>query len=133
MNMDNKNSKMKKIILANNIFVVVQMLLLVLSVVLNSICDDTKVFLTVFIHIGLFVLFNIIIENMVNYGYIMKKYDKTYQSTNPIKYLQLKKRIYQSAKSNQDKITTTLISQAFVKVVLIIINLILMLFMVNFE
>ena len=31
------------------------------------------------------------------------------------------------------KITTTLISQAFVKFVLIIINLILMLFMVNFE
>ena len=133
MNMDNKNSKMKKIILANNIFVVVQMFLLVLSVVLNFICDDTKVFLTVFIHIGLFVLFNIIIENMVNYGYIMKKYDKIYQSTNPIRYLQLKKRIYQSAKSNQDKITTTLISQAFVKVVLIIINLILMLFIVNFE
>lgn len=133
MNMDNKNSKMKKIILANNIFVVVQMFLLVLSVVLNFICDDTKVFLTVFIHIGLFVLFNIIIENMVNYGYIMKKYDKIYQSTNPIRYLQLKKRIYQSAKSNQDKITTTLISQAFVKFVLIIINLILMLFMVNFE
>ena len=133
MNMDNKNSKMKKIILANNIFVVVQMFLLVLSVVLNFICDDTKVFLTVFIHIGLFVLFNIIIENMVNYGYIMKKYDKIYQSTNPIRYLQLKKRIYQSAKSNQDKITTTLISQAFVKIVLIIINLILMLFMVNFE
>ena len=133
MNMDNKNSKMKKIILANNIFVVVQMFLLVLSVVLNFVCDDTKVFLTVFIHIGLFVLFNIIIENMVNYGYIMKKYDKIYQSTNPIRYLQLKKRIYQSAKSNQDKITTTLISQAFVKVVLIIINLILMLFMVNFE
>ena len=133
MNMDNKNSKMKKIILANNIFVVVQMFLLVLSVVLNFICDDTKVFLTVFIHIGLFVLFNIIIENMVNYGYIMKKYDKIYQSTNPIRYLQLKKRIYQSAKSNQDKITTTLILQAFVKFVLIIINLILMLFMVNFE
>lgn len=131
--MDNKNSKMKKIILANNIFVVVQMFLLVLSVVLNFICDDTKVFLTVFIHIGLFVLFNIIIENMVNYGYIMKKYDKIYQSTNPIRYLQLKKRIYQSAKSNQDKITTTLILQAFVKFVLIIINLILMLFMVNFE
>ncbi|MBR2454638.1 MAG: hypothetical protein IKB36_01145 [Clostridia bacterium] len=133
MNMDNKNSKMKKIILANNIFVVVQMFLLVLSVVLNFICDDTKVFLTVFIHIGLFVLFNIIIENMVNYGYIMKKYDKIYQSTNPIKYLQLKKRIYQSAKNNQDKITTTLILQVFVKFVLIIINLILMLFMVNFE
>ena len=44
MNMDNKNSKMKKIILANNIFVVVQMFLLVLSVVLNFICDDTKVY-----------------------------------------------------------------------------------------
>ena len=63
MNMGNKSSKMKKIIIANNIFVVVQMVLLVLSVMLNFICDDVKVFLTVFIHVGLFVVFNIVVEN----------------------------------------------------------------------
>ncbi len=133
MNMDNKNPKMKKIIFANNIFIALQIVMLVLSVVLNFVSNDIKVFLTIFVHTGLYVVFNIIVENIVNYGYIMKKYEKIYQSTNSVRYLQLKKRIYQSAKSNQDKITTTLILQAFVKFVLIIINLILMLFMVNFE
>ncbi len=133
MNMDNKNPKMKKIIFANNIFIILQIVMLILSVVLNFVSDDIKVFLTIFVHTGLYVVFNIIVENIVNYGYIMKKYEKIYQSTNSVRYLQLKKRIYQSAKSNQDKITTTLILQAFVKFVLIIINLTLMLFMVNFE
>ena len=133
MKMDNKISKMKKIIIFNNIFVVVQMVLLVLSVVLNFICDDVKVFLTVFIHVGLFVVFNIVVENIVNYGYLMKKYEKIYQSTNAVRYFQLKKRIYQSAKDNRDRITTVLMLQAFVKVVILVVNFILMLFMVNFE
>lgn len=133
MNMDNKNPKMKKIIFANNIFIALQIVMLVLSIVLNFICDDVRVFLTIFVHVGLFSIFNIVVENIANYGYIMKKYEKIYQTTNSVRYLQLKKRIFQSAKDNQDKITTTLILQAFVKFVLIIINLILMLFMVNFE
>ena len=133
MNMNGKNSKMKNIILANNIFIVLQMILIVLFVALNFICDDTKVFLTIFIHIGLFVVFNIIVENIVNYGYIMKKYEKIYQSTNSVRYFQLKKRIYQSAKDNRDRITTVLMLQAFVKVVILVVNFILMLFMVDFE
>ncbi len=133
MNMGNKSSKMKKIIFASNIFVVVQMVLLVLSVMLNFICDDVKVFLTVFIHVGLFVVFNIVVENIVNYGYLMKKYEKIYQTTNPIRFFLIQKRIYQSAKDNQDKITITLILQTFVKGLILVINFVLMLFMVNFE
>ena len=133
MNMNGKNSKMKNIILANNIFIVLQMILIVLSVALNFICDDTKVFLTIFFHIGLFVIFNIVIENIANYGYIMKKYEKIYQTTNPIRFFLIQKRIYQSAKDNNDKITTTLMLQVFVKVIILITNFILMWFMVNFE
>lgn len=133
MNMDNKNPKMKKIIFANNIFIALQIVMLVLSVVLNFVSDDIKVFLTIFVHTGLFVVFNIIVENIVNYGYIMKKYEKIYQTTSSIRFFLIQKRIYQSAKDNQDKITTTLILQTFVKAVILVINFVLMLFMVNFE
>ena len=133
MNMDNKNPKMKKIIFANNIFIVLQIVMLILSVVLNFICDDVRVFLTIFVHVGLFSIFNIVVENIANYGYIMKKYEKIYQTTNSIRFFLIQKRTYQLAKANQDKITTTLILQVFVKFVLIVINLTLMLFMVNFE
>ena len=133
MNMDNKNPKMKKIIFANNIFIVLQIVMLILSVVLNFICDDVRVFLTIFVHVGLFSIFNIVVENIANYGYIMKKYEKIYQTTNSIRFFLIQKRIYQSAKDNQDKITTTLILQTFVKAVILVINFVLMLFMVNFE
>lgn len=133
MNMDNKNPKMKKIIFANNIFIALQIVMLVLSVVLNFICDDVRVFLTIFVHVGLFSIFNIVVENIANYGYIMKKYEKIYQTTNSIRFFLIQKRIYQSAKDNQDKITTTLILQTFVKAVILVINFVLMLFMVNFE
>lgn len=133
MNMDNKNPKMKKIIFANNIFIALQIVMLVLSIVLNFICDDVRVFLTIFVHVGLFSIFNIVVENIANYGYIMKKYEKIYQTTNSIRFFLIQKRIYQSAKDNQDKITTTLILQTFVKAVILVINFVLMLFMVNFE
>ena len=133
MNMDNKNPKMKKIIFANNIFIALQIVMLVLSILLNFICDDVRVFLTIFVHVGLFLIFNIVVENIANYGYIMKKYEKIYQTTNSIRFFLIQKRIYQSAKDNQDKITTTLILQIFVKAVILVINFVLMLFMVNFE
>lgn len=133
MKTDNKNAKMKKIIFANNIFIALQSVMLVLSVVLNFICDDVRVFLTMFVHVGLFSIFNIVVENIANYGYIMKKYEKIYQTTSPIRFFLIQKRIYQSAKNNQDKITTTLISQVVAKGLLLIINFVLMLFMVNFE
>lgn len=133
MNMDNKNPKMKKIIFANNIFIVLQIVMLILSVVLNFICDDVRVFLTIFVHVGLFSIFNIVVENIANYGYIMKKYEKIYQTTNSIRFFLIQKRTYQLAKANQDKITITLILQTFVKAVILVINFVLMLFMVNFE
>lgn len=133
MNMDNKNPKMKKIIFANNIFIALQIVMLIFSVVLNFICDDVRVFLTIFVHVGLFSIFNVVVENIANYGYIMKKYEKIYQTTNSIRFFLPQKRIYQSAKDNQDKITTTLILQTFVKVVILVANFALMLLMVNFE
>lgn len=133
MNMDNKNPKMKKIIFANNIFIVLQIVMLILSVVLNFICDDVRVFLTIFVHVGLFSIFNIVVENIANYGYIMKKYEKIYQTTNSIRFFLIQKRTYQLAKANQDKITITLILQTFVKGLILVINFVLMLFMVNFE
>ena len=133
MNMDNKKPKMKKIIFANNIFIVLQIVMLILSVVLNFICDDVRVFLTIFVHVGLFSIFNIVVENIANYGYIMKKYEKIYQTTNSIRFFLIQKRTYQLAKANQDKITITLILQTFVKGLILVINFVLMLFMVNFE
>lgn len=72
MKLDNKNKLMKKLIIANKIFIVLQIILLGISILFNFIFDDTVAFVTIFSHVGIFVLFNIFIENMTEYGYIIK-------------------------------------------------------------
>lgn len=133
MKMENKNSTMKKIIVANNVFIALQILMLTLSVGLNFVCDDTKVFITAFTHIAFFVIFNIIVENIVDYGYIRKKYEKICKETSAIRYFQLKRRIFKFARQKQDKTTTTLMIQGLIKILIVLLNIIMMLFMVNFE
>ena len=76
MKLGNRNKLMKKILIANKIFIFLQIVLLGISVLSNFIFDDTIVFITIFSHVGIFVLFNIFIENMTEYGYIIKKYEK---------------------------------------------------------
>lgn len=132
MNIKQKTEQMKKIILANKIFIALQCVFVVLSIVFNFVLDDAAVFITVFIHTGIFVVFNIIVENIVDYGYLRKKYLKICDRTHHLRYLKLKRQIYREAKSNQDKITSALILQMLIKTLVAVLNIILMLFMVSF-
>ena len=95
--------------------------------------DDTIVFITIFSHVGIFVLFNIFIENMTEYGYIIKKYEKIYQDTHHLRWFKLKKLVYKTAKMNGDTITTSLVTQFFIKCAIIVFNIVIMLFLIEFE
>lgn len=133
MKLDNKNKSMKKLIIANKIFIILQIVLLGISVLSSFILDDTIVFVTIFSHVCIFVLFNIFIENMAEYGYIIKKYEKIYQDTHHLRWFKLKKLVYKTAKMNKDTITTSLVTQLFIKVAIIVFNIVIMLFMIEFE
>ena len=133
MKLDNKNKLMKKLIIANKIFIVLQIILLGISILFNFIFDDTVVFVTIFSHVGIFVLFNIFIENMTEYGYIIKKYENIYQDTHSLRWFKLKKLVYKTAKMNGDTITTSLVTQFFIKCAIIAFNIVIMLFLIEFE
>ena len=133
MNTDERTNRMKKYILINNIFIILQTVLLVLSVVLNLASDDASVFITVFIHVGIFVLYNIIAENIIEYGFLRKMYAKICDETSPLSYFKLKRRIYAEAKNKSDFVTEKLILQSFIKSSIMVLNIVLLLFMVSFE
>ena len=133
MKLGNRNKLMKKILIANKIFIFLQIVLLGISVLSNFIFDDTIVFITIFSHVGIFVLFNIFIENMTEYGYIIKKYEKIYQDTHHLRWFKLKKLVYKTAKMNGDTITTSLVKQFFIKCAIIVFNIVIMLFLIEFE
>ncbi len=133
MNRDERTNRMKKYIFINNISIGVQIVLLALSVVLNFTFDDAAVFITTFTHVGMFVLYNIIVENIIEYGFLRKGYAKIYDETSPLSYFKLKKRIYTEAKNKSDFVTTKLILQSFIKSIIMVLNIALLLFMVSFE
>lgn len=133
MKLDNKNKLMKKLIIANKIFIVLQIILLGISILFNFVFDDTVAFVTIFSHVGIFVLFNIFIENMTEYGYIIKKYENIYQDTHSLRWFKLKKLVYKTAKMNGDTITTSLVTQFFIKCAIIAFNIVIMLFLIEFE
>ena len=93
MNMAERTERMKKFILMNNIVIAIQVILFILSVAFNFLIDDSAVFITVFIHIGIFVLYNIVVESIVEYGYLRKKFAKICDETHYLRYFKLKKRI----------------------------------------
>lgn len=133
MDFSNKTEQMKKYIYANNFAIVIQSILFVLSIVFNFVLDDGTVFMTVFIHTGIFVLYNIVVENIIEYGFLRKKYAKIVDNTHHLRPIKLKKRIYKNAKNSGDYVSAKLILQSFIKVIIVCVNIILLPIMVNFE
>lgn len=134
MNLEEKTLQMKKYILLNKVFIALQVIFTLLSIIFNIVSDDPTVFVTVFIHIGLFVVYNIVVENIVEYGYIRKKFKKECNHyTHPLSSIKIKRQIYKIAKINDDRVTSTLIIQSLIKTLIAIINIILLIFMVSFK
>lgn len=133
MNMAEKTERMKKFILMNSIVITIQIILVVLSIIFNFLIDDVAVFITVFIHIAIFVLYNIVVESIVEYGYLIKKFAKICDETHAWRYLKLKKRMYKASKNNKDMVSEKLILQSFIKSFIAILSFISLFFMVSFE
>ena len=133
MNMAERTERMKKFILMNNIVIAIQIILVVLSIIFNFLIDDSAVFITVFIHIAIFVLYSIVVESIVEYGYLRKKFAKICDETHRLRYFKLKSRMYKASKEKGDKISSVLILQSAVKALFAVLSIVLLLFMVSFE
>lgn len=133
MNMAERTEQMKKFILMNNIVITLQIVLVILSIVFNFLIDDSAVFITVFIHIVIFVLYNIVVESVVEYGYLRKKFAKICDETHYLRYLKLKKRMYKSSKNKNDIVSAKLILQSVIKSFIAILSILSLFFMISFE
>ena len=133
MNMAERTEQMKKFILMNNIVITLQIVLVILSIVFNFLIDDSAVFITVFIHIAIFVLYNIVVESVVEYGYLRKKFAKICDETHYLRYLKLKKRMYKASKNKNDIVSTKLILQSVIKSFIAILSFLSLFFMISFE
>ena len=133
MNMAERTERMKKFILMNNIVIAIQIILFILSFIFNFLIDDSAVFTTVFIHIGIFVLYNIVVESIVEYGYLRKKFAKICDETHYLQYFKLKKRMYKASVNKNDSVSVKLIRQSAIKSIIAISSIISLAFMVAFE
>ena len=133
MNMAERTEQMKKFILMNNIVITLQIVLVILSIVLNFLIDDSAVFITVFIHIAIFVLYNIVVESVVEYGYLRKKFAKICDETHYLRYHKLKKRMYKASKNKNDIVSTKLILQSAIKSFIAVLSILSLFFMISFE
>lgn len=133
MNMAERTEQMKKFILMNNIVITFQIVLVILSIVFNFLIDDSAVFITVFIHIVIFVLYNIVVESVVEYGYLRKKFAKICDETHYLRYLKLKKRMYKASKNKNDIVSAKLIFQSAIKSFIAVLSILSLFFMISFE
>ena len=133
MTMAERTEQMKKFNLMNNIVITLQIVLVILSIVFNFLIDDSAVFITVFIHIAIFVLYNIVVESVVEYGYLRKKFAKICDETHYLQYSKLKKRMYKASKNKNDIVSTKLILQSVIKSFIAILSILSLFFMISFE
>ena len=133
MNMAERTEQMKKFIFMNNIVITLQIVLVILSIVFNFLIDDSAVFITVFIHIAIFVLYNIVVESVVEYGYLRKKFAKICDETHYLRYSKLKKRMYKASKNKNDIVSTKLILQSAIKSFIAVLSILSLFFMISFE
>lgn len=133
MSINGKNKQMKKYILVNKIFIALQIILVVLSVIFNFIFDDVTVFWVVFAHVVIFVIYNIIVENITT-NYLRTKYSELYDKVSyHVRETYIKMCIYKTAKQTHDKVSSTLLIQLLTKCIIIILNILLLTIMVTFE
>ncbi len=130
MNMTEKTEQMKKFVFMNNIVIVIQLILVTLSIIFNFLIGDFAVFITVFVHIAIFVFYNIIVENIVEYGYLRKKYAKICDTTHYLRYFKLKKRMYKESVNKNDSVSAKLIIQSFLKSFIAILSIASLCFMI---
>lgn len=131
--MDNQNKQMRKIIFVNKVMITLQCIFLIGTAASNYLFTKDVTFWIVFAHVVIFVVYNIIVENITT-SFLRKKYSNLFEQISySCREFYIQMLIYKTAKENKDKISSTLIIQLFVKYSIIILNIALLVIMVPFE
>lgn len=133
MSLKERTQQIKRIIVANKVVICLQAVLFAASIVLNFTHGNEGAFIGLFVHIAVFVLYNVVVENIVEYGYLRVKYVSLCDAVNPLQPIKLKIKMYKTAREKEDFVTTTLLSQAAIKSSLAFANFVAVLVMMMFE
>ena len=128
-----KNQKLKKaktsankIINYNRIFMFMQFLFIMLSLLFNFVLDDGAVAFTLFFHTALFIFYNIYTGHIGDkYFDAVDKYHSVYDGVHlhRARHLKLTIKLYKLAKANNDVTMVELITQKMIKLVIFFVHL----------
>ena len=122
-----------KIINYNRIFIFMQFLFIMLSLLFNFVLDDGAVAITLFFHTALFIFYNIYTGHIGDkYFDAVDKYRSVYDGVHlhRARHLKLTIKLYKLAKTNNDVIMVELITQKITKLIIFFIHLATMLILV---
>ena len=122
-----------KIINYNRIFMFMQVLFIMLSLLFNFVLDDGAVAITLFFHTALFIFYNIYTGHIGDkYFDAVDKYRSVYDEIHlhRARHLKLTIQLYKLAKANNDVIMVELITQKITKLIIFFIHLATMLILV---
>lgn len=124
----------KRIINYNRIFMFMQVLFIMLSLLFNFVLDDSAVAFTFFFHTALFIFYNIYTGHVGDkYFDDVDKYHSVYDEIHHNRHLKLTIQLYKLAKTNNDVIMVELITQKITKLIIFFIHLATMLMLVPVE
>ena len=138
-----KNQKLKKsktsankIINYNRIFMFMQFLFIMLSLLFNFVLDDGAVAFTLFFHTALFIFYNIYTGHIGDkYFDAVDKYHSVYDGVHlhRARHLKLTIKLYKLAKNNNDNVMVELITQKAIKLAFFFIHLVTTLVLIPVE
>lgn len=120
------NKSLKRIAVSNTVFIVIQVLAIVVSLFTAKRNGFTMFLL--FAPTALFVLYNIVVQSLLDFGYFYKEYYSETDYTFGGLFAEV--RIIKRAKAKNDKLGLTLIRQKYASVFLAVINIIIQLILI---
>ena len=127
-------AKNERIINYNRIFMFMQVLFIMLSLLFNFVLDDSAVAFMFFFHAALFIFYNIYTGHIGDkYFDAVDKYHSVYDEIHHSRHLKLTIKLYKLAKENNDNIMKKLIEQKAIKLVIWIVHFIATLLLVPVE
>ena len=123
-----------KIVNYNRMFMLLQVLFIMLSLLFNFVLDDSAVAFTFFFHTALFIFYNIYTGHIGDkYFDAVDKYHSIYDKINHNRHLKLTMQLYKLAKDNNDNVMVELIAQKAIKLVIFFVHLAMVLMLVPIE
>lgn len=120
------NKTLKNISISNTIFISIQVLAMIIGIIITIRTDAIAVFL--FAPTAAYILYHIVVQNLVDYGYMYKEYPDTINHTFSGIFAEF--RITKKAKKANDKLGYRLKQQMYTSTAIALLNIVIQLILI---